>query len=303
MTLEHYMGFRKQNIYLLPNFGFICLFVLCLTTSVFAPQKILTLLSSTKAYFVSPVLYIQENAKNFSSMHHFSGCNELFLNSESSLGAQPALEKNQLSSTHRFDIAKCILNHMDLTVKCLSPLVKMIMESGNNKYHFLVFFSKTLNMCSKLLPILEITDMGEKKIYESYLVHRFWKEKGTGEAKPQTLMRLGFGLGCWGAVWGVCFKQYFLISFSVVVIHLSCISSHLSVQYQSGKKWILQHTVPVLAQHKTNAVLLYKATPAQLEIVLACSVIFTIYYILLPPFHSILTAFFSLNFSFFSIST
>lgn len=72
----------------------------------FAPQKILTLLSSTKAYFVSPVLYIRENAKNFSSMHHFSGCNELFLNLESSLGAQPALEKNQLSSTHRFDIAK-----------------------------------------------------------------------------------------------------------------------------------------------------------------------------------------------------
>lgn len=49
-------------------------------------------------------------------------------------------------------------------------------------------------------------------------------------------MRLGFGLGCWGAVWGVCFKQYFFISFSVAVINLSCISSHLSVQYQSGKK-------------------------------------------------------------------
>lgn len=134
MTLEHYMGFRKLSIYLLPNFGFICLFVLCLTISVFAPQKRLTLLSSTKAYFVSPVLYIQENAKN-SSMHHFSGCNELLLNSESSSGAHSASEKKQLSSTHRFDIAKCILNHMDLTVKCLSPFVKMIMESGKSLFH------------------------------------------------------------------------------------------------------------------------------------------------------------------------
>lgn len=143
----------------------------------------------------------------FSPLHHFSGCNELFLNSQSSSGVQSSPQKKQLSSTHRFDIAKCILNHTNLTVKCLSPFVITIMETS--LFHA---FQKNFNMCSKLLAILEITTMGEKISYELYLVHKFWREKRTGEAKPQILMRLGFGLGV-----GVQFGVFVLSNISSLV--------------------------------------------------------------------------------------
>lgn len=154
-------------------------------------------------------------------MHHFSGCSELFLNSERSLHVQSSLQKNQLSTTHRFDIAKCILNHTDLTVKSLSTFVISIVELGSNKHHFFTPFSNTLTCAQSCLTYWTSQPWG-KNIYESYLVHKFWSKLGIGGAKHQTLMRLGFGLGCRGVVWGDCFKQNFFTSFSVVVVfHLS----------------------------------------------------------------------------------
>lgn len=153
MTLEHYTGFRKPSIYLLSNFSFICFFVFHLTMSVFASQK--RLLSSTKVSLLLSLLsciHKKMLKTAFSLMLHLSGCNELFLNSESSLGVKSSLQKKQLSNTHGLDIAKCTLSHTDLTVKCLSPFVTMIMELGNNKHHFFTLFSKTLTCAQSCLP-------------------------------------------------------------------------------------------------------------------------------------------------------